>query len=280
MTLGEKIKKIRKTKRLTQAELAAGKITRNMLSLIESDKASPSLETLYVIADGLGVSAAFLISEDDDDFFYEKKLSIKEIKKLYSQKKYQNCIDKIKQFKGSDDETEYILASSYYELGKSNVLIGSLKKAEAFLTLAKKHLQNTVYDTSKIKSGLLIYTALCNNIQSPLLELDCTAFEAMLGDEFEFDFYKYLLGDREHKQKNSVFEKHLKAKALIKERKYYEALDLLHSIEEEKTPENYNAYVIFSVYNDMENCYKQLTDFENAYRYASKRLSIIEGFKL
>jgi hypothetical protein len=64
----------------------------------------------------------------------------------------------------------------------------------------------------------------------------------------------------------------------MKERDYNAALKLLVKIENEKTPETYNAYVMFGVYSDIENCYKQLYDFENAYRYSTKRISLLEGF--
>ena len=50
MTLGQKIKNARKSKRITQDRLAKGKITRNMISRIESGKANPSLETIKHIA--------------------------------------------------------------------------------------------------------------------------------------------------------------------------------------------------------------------------------------
>ena len=42
MNLGEKIKKIRILRKKTQKELAGDKITRNMLSQIESGKARPN----------------------------------------------------------------------------------------------------------------------------------------------------------------------------------------------------------------------------------------------
>ncbi len=280
MTLGEKIKSLRKKSRITQAELTKGKITRNMLSAIESDKASPSLDTLLFIAKRLGVAPSYFLSEDEDLLFFEKKACIGEIRNFYSEKKYKACINKIVHLDGTDDELDYILACCYFELGKKAVLGGSLKSGKEYLELADLHSKNTVYDTSKIQTASLIYTALTKNIQSPLLELDSAAFESGINSEFEYDFYKYLVGDINFKQKNPIFEKHIKAKDLMKERKYKDALLLMRSIEDGKTPESYNAYVIFAVYTDMENCYKQLLDYENAYRYASKRLSIIEGFKL
>jgi hypothetical protein len=66
---------------------------------------------------------------------------------------------------------------------------------------------------------------------------------------------------------------------MIKERNYHGALSLLKKLESEKTPASYNAYSFFSIYADMETCYRQLADFESAYRYSSKRLSMLEGFK-
>ena len=65
----------------------------------------------------------------------------------------------------------------------------------------------------------------------------------------------------------------------MKARKYTEAIALMRSVEDERTPQSYNVYLIFTLYTDLEACYKQLYDFENAYRYSTKRLSIIEGFK-
>ena len=41
----------------------------------------------------------------------------------------------------------------------------------------------------------------------------------------------------------------------------------------------YNSFAVFGIYADLEQCYKQLYDFENAYRYSSKRMSMLEGFK-
>ena len=71
----------------------------------------------------------------------------------------------------------------------------------------------------------------------------------------------------------------MSAKNLMRLRKYREATVLLKEIEERKNLATYNAYMIFGVYSDLENCYKQLADFEQAYKYAAKRLSLIEGFK-
>ena len=68
------------------------------------------------------------------------------------------------------------------------------------------------------------------------------------------------------------------AKNKIKERKYYDAIDLLTEISETKSSYDYNAYFLYCVYGDLDYCYKQIYDFENAYKYATKRISMLEGF--
>lgn len=278
MTLGEKIKKARCEKRLTQSALCEDKITRNMLSAIECDKATPSLDTLSFLADALSIPLAYLLSDDDDMFFYRKKECIDEIKNAFSQKKYKECIDLISLLERTDDELAYILAQSHFEIGRQYVLKGSLKTGYENLMLSKDFASKTIYDTSKTEARILIYSALAKNIQSPLLEFDTGYFEEAL-DSFDFEFYKYLIGDRQYSFRNSIFNNHMKAKELLKSRKYIEAIPILKLIESEKTPETYNSCVMFSVYSDLENCYKQIADFENAYRYASKKMSLIEAFK-
>ena len=46
MTLGQKLRQTRLSKGLSQSQVAGGCVTRNMLSQIENDQASPSMRTL------------------------------------------------------------------------------------------------------------------------------------------------------------------------------------------------------------------------------------------
>lgn len=278
MTIGEKIKKQRNALGLTQKEVTRGGITRNMLSEIESDKATPSLDSLTFIAERLNVPISYLVS-DQDLFFFKKGEIIEEVKRLYADKDYNKCIKTAEKLGQTDDELAYILALCYFELGKSAILSGSLHSGGEYIALSCKYAEMTVYDTKRIEASSLIYSALSSNIQSPLLEFDNKEFKRKHSEDFEYDLYKYLMQDTEFDYKNPTFRDHLKARELMKERKYSEAIGIMRKLEEEKTPETYNAYLIFSLYRDLETCYKQLADFENAYRYSSKRLSIIEGFK-
>ena len=62
MTLGQKIKAARLEKGLTQKEVVGDYITRNMLSKIENDAATPSVRTLEYLAGALGLPASFFLS--------------------------------------------------------------------------------------------------------------------------------------------------------------------------------------------------------------------------
>ena len=60
-TLGERIRRLRKEKKLTLVEVADGKLSKGMLSLIENGKAQPSMESLQHIAKQLSVDASELL---------------------------------------------------------------------------------------------------------------------------------------------------------------------------------------------------------------------------
>lgn len=87
-TLGEKIRTLRKEKRLTQSALAGEELTKSMLSQIENGKATPSMKTLQYIADKLGCEPSFLLEEEDSELaslVHEMKQLIqkREYKKVY-----------------------------------------------------------------------------------------------------------------------------------------------------------------------------------------------------
>ncbi|MET4560208.1 transcriptional regulator with XRE-family HTH domain [Lysinibacillus parviboronicapiens] len=62
-SLGTRIRKLRKERKLTLEALAADRLTKGMLSQIENDKAKPSMESLNYIAERLGVKASELLEQ-------------------------------------------------------------------------------------------------------------------------------------------------------------------------------------------------------------------------
>lgn len=64
MGIGKRIKDARKAAGLTQGQLCGEVITRNMLSLIENDKARPSTETLQHLATALSKPMSYFLEED------------------------------------------------------------------------------------------------------------------------------------------------------------------------------------------------------------------------
>ncbi|MGE7926330.1 helix-turn-helix domain-containing protein [Lysinibacillus xylanilyticus] len=62
-SLGTRIRKLRKDRKLTLEALAGDRLTKGMLSQIENDKAKPSMESLDYIAERLGVKASELLEQ-------------------------------------------------------------------------------------------------------------------------------------------------------------------------------------------------------------------------
>lgn len=279
MTLGEKIKKARKEKKITQASIAGGVITRNMLSYIESGAANPSLETLKHIAATLELPIGYLLSDDENLFTYRKNEKIKDIRRLFDEQKYPAVISLCEELGETDDEIAFILTVSATNYGRALMKSGSLETAKHMLNKAIKYADMTVYPTATYRNIIPMYLSVCENIQSPLLEFDTdTYFNGMVENE-DYEFYKYLTHDFDFSYSVEEYANHLKAKQLMKQRNYSAALAVMKEISEGKAYKEYNAHLMFGLYADIEACAKQLLDFETAYKYSSKRLSLIESFK-
>ncbi|AIQ48234.1 hypothetical protein R70723_21685 [Paenibacillus sp. FSL R7-0273] len=63
-TIGDKIKALRQSKKLTQTELAGEAMTKSMLSQIENGRALPSMRSLQILAERLGVDAGYFLEDD------------------------------------------------------------------------------------------------------------------------------------------------------------------------------------------------------------------------
>lgn len=103
LTLGERIRKLRKGRGLTLEALAGTKLTKGMLSLIENNKAVPSIESLNYIASQLGVDVSDLLQDENvqelrDLLEQVEKLYFTDTKTLNNNKKYQQIKKMIEPF--------------------------------------------------------------------------------------------------------------------------------------------------------------------------------------
>ena len=68
--IGQRIKALRKEKKLTQSQLAEGIITKSMLSMIENGKAEASMRSLREIAKRLDVTVQSLLVDPREAVSY------------------------------------------------------------------------------------------------------------------------------------------------------------------------------------------------------------------
>ena len=83
--LGERIKRLRKERKMTLANVAGERLTKGMLSLIENGKANPSMESLQYIAERLGINASELIQSDDTENLREVLFRVEKMYKEYNE---------------------------------------------------------------------------------------------------------------------------------------------------------------------------------------------------
>lgn len=102
-TLGERIRNLRKQKGLTLQALAGAQLTKGMLSLIENNKANPSMESLSYIAERLEVDRNELLEDIPTN---ELRNLLEEVEQLYTREllsdeliaKYKEIAGKIKPY--------------------------------------------------------------------------------------------------------------------------------------------------------------------------------------
>ena len=114
VTLGRRIKEARLAKKMTQNEVVGNFITRNMLSQIESGTAAPSIKTLEYLSQVLEIPVDQLILPEEKtkeisvcltDSVSDRQstqalvaLNYLELKQEFLQEKYENVLQKIKEF--------------------------------------------------------------------------------------------------------------------------------------------------------------------------------------
>ncbi len=289
MRPGEKIKKLRIEKSMTQSELAGSFITRNMLSLIESGTAQPSLQTITYLAQRLNVPAGILVADDEDDYFYRRLSSMQNIRRAYSAGNYRICLDLCRKLSDGahDDELSLIRAECHLGIAKEEFSQGHLKAATALFDQACEIAGETVYNTSHIEAEAAVYCSYMRSLSQSLFA-DCTdngaPYEMSVNDRFcryatvigalmngeKADTDAYLASASE----NEVYARHVRATLCMASRDHAKAHDIMLGIlngnEEVPSP------LMYVLFRDLEVCCREIGDFKGAYEYAGAKVVMLE----
>lgn len=281
MTLGQKIRALRKDKKMTQSVLAGTEITRNMLSRIESGDALPSLPTLLYLAQRLRVPAGYFLSDNASLLSYKKEEFLPAIKHYYSLGNYKEVLRLYRRdFEEADDELAFLVARSALECAREALHRGTVKIATEHLSLAKEMKEKTVYADARFDALIALLSATIENIQLPRFALTGSSYEVLAAESTWGELYRYLSEKTAgYTFRDPVLAAHVAAKELLARGKYKDALTALTAIEEQKSTPGFSVLVLFRLYGDIEACHKELYNYEEAYRYASKRLSLLAAFR-
>ncbi|MBQ7376612.1 MAG: helix-turn-helix transcriptional regulator [Clostridia bacterium] len=289
MTIGEKIKKLRTDKLMSQTELAGGEITRNMLSQIEHGSATPSLNTVNYIAARLNVSPGFLLADEEDERLYLKHAEISNVKKAYTAGNFALCYDMCKNCQWRDDELTLILAKCALRVGVEEFSKGELHIALELLDEALELCCETIYDTDMISSEArayfeymeLISPTLASSDDEPermiLLYDEFSVYSAMIceAENYGWSDVSHLEERRERLSADGSYALHVEARLLMENGEYGKALELLHRLlysESYELPEP----MLYFVFCDLEICCKETDDFKGAYEHSTNKMALLQ----
>ena len=287
--IGERIRAERLRASMTQAELAGDRVSRNMLSMIESGAALPSLETLEYFANKLDVPAGLFFSDSDEaEALYKKTDAVTRARALLAEGRYDECADACRSVP-YDDELYYLTAEAELKRAEQNMDIFMLTSARRCLESAKSAAVRMKFVPNELIGTIDAYFAFIS-FASGNIDLDVISeftkrptnipagtfvYLAALGylDRGEIETAEGLASALPFMNPDQM--KYLSAKAYAREFKFTKAIEMFMSLEDSKNLGFISKYRITA---DIEGCYENKRDFESAYKYSTKKHHILELF--
>ena len=241
MNIGEKIRKLRTEKMMTQSELSGDQVTRNMLSLIEKGKAVPSLQTLAYIASRLNVSTAFLLADDSEEQMLKKCTEIANVRLAFKNRNYRICMDLCKKL-DADDEIKLIMAESALAVAKEEVYNDRVRSAWALLDEAVLYSSETAYSTKHIEAmaGILFeyLGELSPSLVADNMDVDSFDFESAKSFCADDELCGYIIAIKSQPVSESAeqtvdtdaYDRHVECKRLMLDGEYEKAHSILNDI--------------------------------------------------
>jgi len=262
MELGEKLRQARLEAGLSQRQLCADQITRNMLSQIEHGTARPSMGTLRYLAERLGKTVSYFLEETA--VMSPNQAVMERSRRCFDTADYPGAMEALKDYQEPDPvydrEKRILWAAVCQELARSALAQGKIPYAQELLEKAEGR---TAYFWEALERQRLLLLAdisgqnVCARLPSLDRELLIRAEDALRAGET--DRAKALLGAVE--SQSSPRWNYLQGRLYVLGKDYEQALPCLQKAE--------------AVYPQalplLEQCCRELGDFKSAYEYACKQ---------
>ena len=284
MTLGEKLRRARQERGLTQSQVAGSKITRNMLSQIENDQAKPSVRTLEYLAAVLGVDIGRLLSEDDDSTLDRMRSA----RACYRMGDLNGCLEHLKQV-DADDEAHLLIALCASELAQRARNDERWDEAEELARKAEDALQQGLYPMPQVLMKTMRILLACAERKSTASDDDAERLQRIhqrfdSGAEYHLAMARHHLlnehvqaAEREIWSIGDLPDEHkaeyliLRGRIAVSKAQYENAALYLRQAEEIA---NLPRILRRELCGAMEVCCRETEDFKNAYMYAAKQLEL------
>lgn len=263
MEIGQRLLCARQEAGLSQRQLCEGIITRNMLSQIENGAAKPSMGTLQQLSVKLGKPMSYFLEEQSAS---ENQQRMETARAAYEAARYTQVLDCLEAYKAPDAvfdwERWYLDALTRMALSRQMLAQGKTAYALTLLEQAKESGKNTPYYTQATERQRLL---LCYRIkpaaavqwmgqmprepEAVLLQAEAFLPDAPEKAKAALDLLPQESGQWHYLQGQACRQLELYAEAIVH---YKEA----------------EAFAGEKVWPSLEECYRELGDFQQAYKYA------------
>lgn len=287
MSLGTKIRELRKAHGLTQTALSDGIVTHGMLSRIERDDVTPSLETLLALSDRLDVPPGFLLDPESDLLPAERARAMRTATARFAAGRYAECLEVFeKTGHAPESECAAIYVYAAYRVGLEAFYAGDFPTARQRLGAAKSALPAAVPLAEVAPERIDFIFLLMEHID------DLEAVVPLAADKPDFGFQPALffsmLRRVEAKESDTVrallaldcldapYAAFIGAKLKILDYKFIDAILTLRPIAASSELPRFLSLLACAA---VENCCKTCEDYKGAYEIRDRREQLLASVK-
>lgn len=288
--IGQKIRTLRQNRGMTQSVLAGDCITRNMLSLIESGSATPSLHTLMELSRRLEVPVGYFFAADEaESSQFEKNSILPQIHEAFLKQDYRACLAACDALPCPDQEIRFIRYRCHFALTEAALRAGSLITANAELAAATADADACIYTPagfSPTADYLLQLIRAAGHEDIPSILADPGAFAGSFIPAEFFAYLRALLAISQGDVRTAsllcssglivspLYRDFITAKLALTEHDTATAMQMLKHI----CASPLGFFSRYHVLGAMEACAGIDGDFKSAYQYSAQKVHLLESF--